>query len=204
MLSKKAIFSRILQVGEIQRQSIIFFSGQILLTVIGFLGTMYFARTLGAAVLGAYSLFTAYYSIIGMVTDGGFGGAATKKISEGEEQNAYFSAFFCLRILFTIIMLILLFLCRKFFVDLNSAGIFTWLLIALVVSIFSGAFSTGIAGLGKMGIYAVGNNIGEVSRVFFQILAVFLGYGVAGLAGGFVLGMATAALFSYKFFEFHP
>lgn len=201
MLSKKAIFSRIFQIGEIHRQSIIFFSGQITLTIIGFLGTMYFARTLGAAVLGAYSLFTAYYSIIGMVTDGGFGGAATKKISEGEEQNAYFSAFFCLRILFTIIMLILLFLCRKFFVDLNNAGIFAWLLIALVVSIFSGAFSTGIAGLGKMGIYAVGNNIGEVSRVFFQILAVFLGYGVAGLTGGFVLGMIVAILFSYRFFE---
>jgi O-antigen/teichoic acid export membrane protein len=203
MLSRRAIFSRIFSVGEIQRQSLISFSGQITLTIIGFLGTVYFARTVGAAALGAYSLFMAYYSIIGMVTDGGFGGAATKKISEGEEQNAYFSAFLCLRTLFTFVVLVALFICRKYFVDLNDAGIFLWLLIALVLSVFYGALYTGIAGLGKMGIYAVGTNLGEVSRVFFQIIAVFLGYGVAGLAGGFVLGMATAALFSYKFFEFH-
>jgi O-antigen/teichoic acid export membrane protein len=47
----------------------------------------------GVEVLGAYFLFVAYFSIIGLMTDGGFGGAATKRISEGEEPDAYFSAF---------------------------------------------------------------------------------------------------------------
>ena len=57
---------------------------------------MYFAHTVGAGVLGGYFLFMAYFGIINLVSDGGFGGAAIKRISEGEEQDAYFSAFFVL------------------------------------------------------------------------------------------------------------
>ena len=60
---------------------------QIAFTFIGFLSTMYFARAVGAEVLGAYFLFVAYFSIIGLMTEGGFGGAATKRISEGEEPE---------------------------------------------------------------------------------------------------------------------
>ena len=54
---------------------------------------MYFARAVGAGVLGAYFLFIAYLGIIGLMADGGIGGAAVKRISEGEEPDAYFSAF---------------------------------------------------------------------------------------------------------------
>ena len=108
MYIKPSIFSKILKINPIQRQSIITLFWQISFTAIGFFSTMYFAHTVGASILGAYFLFTAYNGIFSMVTDGGFGGAAIKRISEGEEPDAYFSAYFVLRLFFTIIIVLIL------------------------------------------------------------------------------------------------
>jgi len=164
---------------------------------------MYFARAVGAEVLGAYFLFVAYLSIIGLMTDGGFGGAATKRISEGEEPDAYFSAFVVLRSMFLTVVLTALIAFRGLFVDLDSAGTFTWLLVALVVSLLHGAVLSGNAGCGKIGINATAGFINNVSRILIQVVAVFLGYGVAGLAGGFVLGMLVGSLVHLRFFNLH-
>jgi O-antigen/teichoic acid export membrane protein len=188
-------------IGEVQRQSIVSFIWQIAYTFIGFLSTIYFAHAVGASVLGAYFLFVAYYSIIGMVSDGGFGGAAVKRISEGEAPDAYFSAFVVLRSLFVTIVLLVLIEFRSYFVDLDTEGMFIWLLLALIVSLLHGAISSGIAGCGKMGIRATGDFINNISRILVQVAAVFLGFGAAGLAGGLVGGMLVGAMIELRFFD---
>jgi O-antigen/teichoic acid export membrane protein len=164
---------------------------------------MYFAHTVGASVLGGYFLFIAYFNIIGLVTDGGFGGAAVKRISEGEEQDAYFSAFVVLRSLFVTLVVFVLITVRSYFVDLNDAGTFSWLLLALIVSILFGAISGGMQGCGKVGIQATGNFVNNISRIIVQVIAIFMGYGVAGLAGGFVVGMFVGSIVQLRFFDLH-
>lgn len=190
-------------IGEIQRQSIVSLIWQIAFTFVGFLSTMYFTHAVGADVLGAYFLFLAYFSIIGMMTDGGFGGAAIKRISEGEEPGAYFSAFVVLRTLFVTAILLVLIAFHGYFEDLEKSGIFIWLLIALIVSLLQGAVSSGIVGRGKIGISATAGFIDSISRIFLQVAAVFLGFGVAGLAGGFVAGMLVGAIVQLRFFDLH-
>jgi len=201
MFKLNTLFSRIMSLGAIQRQSIVSLIWQIAFTFIGFLSTIYFAHAVGAGVLGGYFLLLAYLSIIGLVTDGGFGGAAIKRISEGEGQDAYFSAFFVLRSVFVTVVVVALIAFRSYFVDLNDAGTFIWLLLALILSHFLGAVSSGIAGCGKMGIGATAGFINNVSRIIVQVVAVFLGYGVAGLAGGFVVGMFVGSIVQLRFFD---
>ena len=162
---------------------------------------MYFAHTVGAAILGAYFLFTAYNGIFGMVTDGGFGGAAVKRISEGEEPDAYFSAYFVLRMMFTTIIVLFLLIFRSYFVDLNTSGMFVWLLLALIVSVFAGPISSGVSGTGKMGIRTTCAGIGNISRIIIQVIAVYIGYEAAGLAGGAVIGVLIAAVIEIRFFD---
>lgn len=203
MFNIKTFFSRIMSVGEIQRQSIVSLTWQIIFTIIGFLSTIYFAHTVGASVLGAYFLFLAYYDIIGMVIDGGFGQAAIKRISEGEEQNAYFSAFFVLNSLSVIGIVSALIVFHNKFIEFNSSGTFIWLLLALIASLFYRTLSSGIAGCGKIGIQSTCNFINDFSRVIVQVVAVFFGYGVAGLAGGFVAGMVLSAIMESHFFNLH-
>ena len=192
-----------MSIEPIRRQSIVSLVWQIAFTFIGFLSTMYFARAVGAGVLGAYFLFVAYFSIISLMTDGGFGGAAVKRISEGEEPDAYFSAFVVLRSVFVAVVLTALIAFHSYFVDLDRAGTFTWLLVALVVSLLHGTVSTGVAGCGKMGINATAGFINNVSRILIQVVAVFLGYGIAGLAGGFVMGLLVGSIIQLRFIDLH-
>jgi O-antigen/teichoic acid export membrane protein len=203
MFNSNTIFSRIVGIGAVQRQSIVSLIWQIAITFIGFFSTMYFAHAVGADVLGAFFLFMAYFSIIGLMTDGGLGGAAVKRISEGEEPDAYFSAFVVLRSVFVTVILLLLIAFHRYFVELNSSGTFIWLLIALIVSLLQGAVSSGIMGCGKIGISATAGFIDNILRILFQVIAVFLGYGVAGLAGGFVTGMFVGSLVQLRFFDLH-
>ena len=201
MIKLNTIFSRIMSIGEVQRQSIVSFILQIALTFIGFLSTIYFAHTVGASILGGYFLFVAYFGIIHLATDGGFGEAAIKRISEGEEQDAYFSAFIVLRSLFVTIIILALITFRSHFVDLNSAGTFIWLIIALIASLLQGAVSSGIQGCSKIGIYATGAFIINISRILVQVVAIFLGFGIAGLAGGFVVGMFVGSIVLLRFLD---
>jgi len=203
MINFKTFFSRIMSIETIRRQSIVSLTWTIAFTFIGFFSTMYFAHAVGAGVLGAYFLFISYFSIISLMTDGGFGGAAIKRISEGEEPDAYFSGFVVLRSVFVTVVLVVLIAFRSYFVNLDNAGTFIWLLIALVISHLHGLVSSGILGCGKMGISATEGFINNVSRVLIQIVAIFLGYGVAGLAGGFVMGMVVGSLMQLRFFDLH-
>lgn len=190
-------------IEEVQRQSIVSLVWQIVNTAIGFLGTMYFAHAVGASVLGAYFLFVTYLGIFGMLSDGGLGGAAIKRISEGVGQDAYFSTFFLLRFLLIIAVVCGLLVFRRHFVDLDSAGLFIWIIVALLVSQFSGAVSTGIAGCGKMGIRATSEGMYRLLRTLMQVAAIFLGFGVAGLAGGYVISMLVVAGVELRFFNLH-
>lgn len=203
MLNANTIFFRIMDIGAVQRQSLISFFGQITITLFGFLSTMYFAHAVGAGVLGAYFLILAYYSIINTVTDGGFGGAAIKRISEGKEKDAYFSAFFILRTLSVVMAVLALIAFRSYFVDLETAGTFRWLLLALMVSILSGAVLSGLAGCCKMGIYSTCELINNVLRLVVQVIAVFLGFGIGGLIGGFIAGTLVSAVLVLRFFDLH-
>ncbi|WP_406671082.1 flippase [Methanolobus sp. ZRKC4] len=191
----------ILGIGEVQRQSIAAFLSQISFTMMGFFSTMYFAHTVGASILGGYFLFIAYYGIINMITDGGLGGAAIKRISEGDEQNAYFTTFFVLRCLFVTIVISLLIAFRESFIEFNEAGTFNWLILALLVSLFHGLVTNGISGNGKVGIYAVSNFMNNASRIAIQVIGIFLGYGVAGLTGGFIAGLLVSTVIALRFLD---
>jgi O-antigen/teichoic acid export membrane protein len=203
MFKLNTFFSRIMSIEPIRRQSIVSLIWQIAFTLIGFLSTMYFAHAVGAGVLGAYFLFLAYFGIISLMTDGGFCSAAIKRISEDEETDAYFSAFVVLRSVFVTLVVVVLIAFHSYFVDLNTAGTFIWLLVALVVTILHGAVTSGISGCGKIGISATAGFLDNVSRILIQVVAIFLGYGVAGLAGGFVGGLVVSSIVQLRFFDLH-
>jgi len=190
-----------MRIDPIRRQSIISFSSTITLTIVGFISTMYFAHALGPGIYGAYSLFLAYFGIFNLIGDGGFGGAAVKRISEGQEQNEYFSAFLVLRVLLLVVSVTALLTARPFFVDLDGSGMFSWLLLALIISVFASAGAGGVYGTGKVGISQTINTLNSISKVVLQVIAVFLGYGAAGLAGGFVAGMLAGGLMSLRFLD---
>jgi O-antigen/teichoic acid export membrane protein len=190
-----------MKISSIQRQSLIILVSTIATTIIGFVSTIYFAHTLGPAPLGAYFLFLAYLGVFNLVGDWGFGEAAVKRISEGKEQNEYFSAFVFIRIILLAVSVTALLFAGSYFNDITSSGIFIWLIIALIVSVFSNCTGIGVYGAGKVGAAQVSNFVNFLSRIFFQIVLVFLGFDIAGLAGGFVGGLIAGGITNFRYLD---
>lgn len=190
-----------MNIGSIQRQSLISLGSTITLTIIGFLSTIYFAHALGPSSLGAYFLFLAYFGIFNLIGDGGFGGAAVKRISEGKEQNEYFSAFVFIRVALLAVSVTALLCAEPFLKDVTSSGIFFWLVLALIISVFSGCTGIGNYGSGKVGIYQTSIFLDAFLRTLFQIAAVFFGFNVAGLAGGFVGGLIAGGIANFWYID---
>jgi len=191
--------SRFLEIAPIQRQSLISLGSTVALTAIGFLSTIVFAHILGPAVLGEYFLFLAYFGILYLIGDGGFGGAAVKRISEDREQNAFFSAFVVLRILLVVISISALLLIACFYQNIVSSGIFFWLLLAIIVSLFSGCTATAVYGMGNVGVYQISMFLNTFVKIIIQVFAVLLGFALNGLVGGFVLGLIAEGLVNYRY-----
>jgi O-antigen/teichoic acid export membrane protein len=190
-----------MKISSIQRQSVISLFSTIALTVIGFLSTIYFAHTLGPAPLGVYFLFLAYLGILNLVGDGGFGGAAVKRISEGKEPNEYLSAFAFIRMVLLALSVSLLLFAEPYFKDLTSSGVFFWLLLALILSVFSNIVGIGVYGAGKVGVYQISGFVDALVRTLLQITAVFLGFGIAGLTGGFVGGLIAGGVMNHRYLD---
>jgi O-antigen/teichoic acid export membrane protein len=190
-----------MDINPVQRQSIIGLGSTVAFTAIGFISTMYFAHAVGPSILGAYFLFLAYFGIFNLITDGGFGGAAVKRISEGKEPNEYFSALMVLRAVLLVITVLGLLIAEPYFRELDTSGLIFWLILALIINVFTSGLWSGIYGAGKVGVYQVSILLNDVARVVTQIIAVFLGFQAAGLAGGFVVGLIVSGLLNLHFLE---
>ena len=201
MINSNTIIARVMRIESMRRQSMVSLITTLALTLIGFMSTMYFAHAVGASVLGAYFLFLAYLGIFNLVGDAGFGGAAVKRISEGREQNEFFSAFFTLRLLLLVVSVSALLLARPLLVDMDRSGMFFWLLVALVIGVFSSSVSNGNYGSGKVGINQTCGFLESAGRIIFQVAAIFLGFGAAGLAGGLVFGMIASGVVGLRFLD---
>jgi O-antigen/teichoic acid export membrane protein len=190
-----------MNISQVQRQSLIAFGSTIVTTLVGFLATVYFAHILGPAPLGAYFLFIAYFGIFNLVGDGGFGGAAVKRISEGKDRDEYFSAFVFIRIVLLALSITALLCAEPFLKDITSSGIFFWLLLALIVAVFQNSTGSGVYGSGMVGIHQVSLIVEWLFRVLFQVAFVYLGYSTAGLAGGFLGGLIAGSIIQFRYLE---
>jgi len=198
------IVSNIMRIPAIQRQSTLSLISTIGITLFGFISTMLFSHLLGKDLMGVYYLFLAYYGIFNMIGDGGFGQAAVKRISEGNDQNAYLTAYTTLRALLILVSTLLLLLLSPYFIDLQSYDLVLWIIIALSASFFGHTVTYGVYGLGHVGVYSLSNGISEFFRILVQIIAVLLGFSVFGLYGGFIVGILISGIVCLKYFTFKP
>jgi O-antigen/teichoic acid export membrane protein len=77
---------------RIGQTSLVFFVSKVVGSVVGFVVTIYFARYLGASVLGTYSLVPAVVAWASILGTGGITGAVSKQLSEGSQRGEYFRA----------------------------------------------------------------------------------------------------------------
>jgi O-antigen/teichoic acid export membrane protein len=188
-----------MNINPIQRQSLLSFGSLLAVTGLGYIATFYFAHYLGPAVLGSYFLFLAYYGIFDLIGDGGFGGAAVKRISEGKAQNEYFTAFFIMRMALLCLSIATFIIISPFLTGLENNRLLSWLIIALVAGSLATITGTNLYGTAQVGIAQVSNLLNNIIKILVQILAVFIGFGLGGLVAGFIAGMIAAIFINQRF-----
>ena len=190
-----------MNINPIQRQSLLSFGSLLAVTGLGYIATFYFAHYLGPAVLGAYFLFLAYYGIFDLIGDGGFGGAAVKRISEGAEQNEYFTAFFMFRVVLLCFSAVIFILISPYLTGLQENGLLYWLIVALIAGTAASITGINLYGTAQVGIMQVSNLMNTIVKNLVQILAVFIGFSLGGLVAGFIAGTLAAVVINLKFIK---
>jgi len=83
---------------NLARASGLLFAVELVNTALGFFGTVYFARELGATALGVFFLFEATLYTMATVVDFGLRGAVEKRISAGDDPARMFGAALALKL----------------------------------------------------------------------------------------------------------
>ena len=188
---------------EVQRHGIMYLISSAGITLIGFLATMFYAHWVGAEVLGLYFLFLSFFAILSLFTDLGIGYAATQRICSGVDQNEFFSANITIRLFFYAIVCTIMIVFQQYFADLNSSGLLFVLLAILAVSTFASSISVAIGASNRLGLAASVSLLNNVARIIVQVIAVFLGFQVYGLIGGFTVGIILELIIELKFIDYH-
>ena len=189
---------------EVHRHGLMMLASSTVITFIGFLATMFYAHWLGAEILGYYFLFLSYLSLLSLLSDLGLNYATLKRISEGVEQNAYFTAGLLLRLTLFCAVSLLIVVLRDHFVDLTSSGLF-WILIGVfLIGTLASCLATAIGGANRLGLAASMSLADNITRICFQVTAVLLGFQVYGLVGGIIAGLLVEMVIALRYLDFRP
>jgi O-antigen/teichoic acid export membrane protein len=170
--------------------SIIYFASRLVASVVGFVGTLYVARQIGAAPLGIYNLGISLVSWLAIVGQIGVSGAISKRVSEGEERPEYAVAGAVLiGVLFAVVAVgVVLFRGRiDAYVGYPATG---FVLLILLLTLLYAIVNSLLSGLHLVHIRGILSAVRTATRSGSQIVAVFVGFGVAGLFWGHVAGVA--------------
>ncbi|THE63249.1 transporter [Salinadaptatus halalkaliphilus] len=173
--------------------SIIYVISKFAISVIGFLATVYFTRTLGVEIYGFYAITLALVSWLGVVKSVGFGDAIVKRMSEDEEPDAYLAAGTTIKGILTTVVAVGVLIFQEQVNSYVGQPVAEFVVLLLIVSIFSGLISSALKGTHRVHVYAPLSTLKEAGRSVAMVALVFAGWGLSGMLFGHAIGTAVMA-----------
>lgn len=179
--------------------SVVHFLSQLVTSVVGFLVTVYLARTLGSEVLGTYFLVVALVLWLQIATGRGIQTAVTKRLSEIGDADTYLTAGVVLQVLAFVVVSVLVLLFRepiRWYVGFDASPL-------VVVVLFSGLLFSFVRsvleGENRVHVSSLLRPVDRVVRSALQVAAVLLGFGVVGLLAGYAVAGLVAGVLGVLF-----
>ena len=175
---------------RVGQTSLIVFISKIVGSAAGFVATLYFARLLGAGVLGTYSLVLAVVAWTGIVGKVGITAAVGKRMSEGEDADEFFTAGALSLLVAFVILAVLVFAVRgplTAYIGRPVVGFVVLILFATLLNAMSGAT---LAGSHLVHVQGLLSPVRMTVRSVVQIGLVVLGFELLGMLAGHALGYA--------------
>lgn len=188
---------------RVGQSSAIIFVSNILSSVIAFVATIYFTRTLAESLLGKYFLVLAVLIWASVVLGRPFQSAVTKRLSETGDTGYLTAGFLIQTAAFVVFSLILLVFRGQVNAYLGVDAV-RWVIGLLFVSLGYKFARASLQGERRMHIAGLLQPLNFGIRSLVQVGAVFLGLGLSGLLFGYGLAVLLAAIAGLVFLESRP
>ncbi len=170
--------------------SLIYVVTKVLGSALGFLATIYFTRTLGEEIYGFYVITLAVVSWLGIIKSIGFGKAIVKRMSEGEESDAYLTAGTVIKAVLTGIVSIGVLIFNRQINAYVGYPVAEFVVLLLLVSIFSELVNASLQGTHQVHYSAIIKMVSKIVRSVLMIGLVYLGLEIVGMFLGYIIGTA--------------
>lgn len=174
--------------------SFIYFVSKIIATIAGFAATIIFARVLGAEILGIYSLALGVTAWVTLPTTVGIGGAINKRLSEGSDVGEYMTAGAVIMGFMLFLVTTVVIFAEPLLNEYIGSPVTQYVLLLVVISTLQDYISAVLQGRHRVHIVGLLSPIGAIGRSVFQITAIVMGLGVAGLLLGHAFGTTVSIL----------
>lgn len=188
---------------RVGQTSAIYFGSNVLATVIAFIATIYFTRTLPESVLGQYFLVVAILTWASVVLGRPFQSAVTKRLSESDDP-AFLTAGFVIQSAAFVVFSALLFV----FEDAVNAylGLDAALAVALLLfaSLSFKLIKASLQGERRTHVAAMLQPVDFGVRSLVQVAGVAAGIGLFGLLFGYGIALVVASVAGLAFLQSRP
>ncbi len=162
-------------------------------SILGFFATIYFTRTLGEEIYGFYAVTLALVSWLGIVQSVGFGQAVIKRMSEDNNPDAFLAAGTIIKSGLTGLVGLGVLIFRNQVNAYIGQPVAEFVLLLLVVSIFSGLVSSALKGNHLVHVYAPLTTAKQGAQSIIMIALVYIGWELSGMLLGYAIGTALIA-----------
>ena len=192
-----------MRIGQI---SVIVFLSRFVGAALGFLATIYFARVLGAEVIGLYALVISLMVWLRLAGKLGFGGAMIKRISEGEDQGSYLIAgavsIAAIGAIITIGVITGKPLIEAYVDEFSTyvgISVIWFVLLLLYAELFKGLSNSALRGKKLVHIAGILSTVSIGVRSIVQIILVLAGFSLAGMLVGHAVGVFVIGVIGFVY-----
>lgn len=168
--------------------SLVVFLSKLLGSALGFLATIFFARVLGAEILGYYALVMAIVSWLVLAGRVGVTKAMTKRISETEEPAAYFTASAIIIGGLGAVTAGGVLLLNDYVDSYVGESVAVFVAVIVLVKLFYNFTDAALEGERKVHVAGVLQPIQIGTYSLVQVSLVAAGFGLVGMLVGYVVG----------------
>ncbi len=187
----RAVPSPTMRIGQ---TSFVVFASKLLGSALGFVATLYFARTLGAAVLGQYALVLAVVAWLSLAGNLGISGAITKRMSEGTDTPAYATAGALVVAALGLALGALVLLFDEAVNAYVGEPVAPLVVALLLLGLFQSLTNSALQGERKVHITGLLTPVGIAVRSIIQIALVFVGLELVGMIAGYAIANFLVAV----------
>lgn len=173
---------------RIGQKSFVVFASQVVGSAIGFVATIYFARVLGAEVLGYYASAITLVAWIRLGGNVGLVNAMEKRISEGYDPSEHFTATGLIVVALTLVLTLLVVLLGDWVDAYVEAEVAYLVVLVLWTRLFYGFVRGALRGERKVHIAGALDPFRTGTRAIVQVALVVLNFGILGLLVGYAVG----------------